>query len=182
MTNQPPDSGPRHRLLDRVIEEIAANGLGDRSLREIASAIGSSHRMLLYHFGSRPGLLAAVVDEIEHRQRAAMTTEVGSARAARAMWRRVSDPALRPFVALFFELAGQAHRLPISRTADDMTQPWIDEAVRVAAQASSPLAAADVRLGVAVVRGLLVDVVTGGDPHAADEAFERYLAMMSAGG
>ena len=47
-------------LLDQVVDHFVAEGMGDLSLRKIAAAIGTSHRMLLYHFGSREGLLAAV--------------------------------------------------------------------------------------------------------------------------
>ena len=47
-------------------------GIGDRSLREIAEAVGTSHRMLLHHFGSRDELLLAIVDEVERRQMASL--------------------------------------------------------------------------------------------------------------
>ena len=50
----------------------AANGIAGKSLREIARGAGTSHRMLLYHFGSREGLLAAIVAAIEAAQRAVM--------------------------------------------------------------------------------------------------------------
>src|SRR5262245_62078955 len=61
--------GPRQRLLDAAIDHVAAHGIGDLSLRELAAAIGTSHRMLIYHFGSKEGLLVAIVDEVEARQR-----------------------------------------------------------------------------------------------------------------
>ena len=180
MTPQPPApdrTDARDRLLDRVIADVAAHGLGDRSLRDIATAVGTSHRMLLYHFGSRPGLVAAIVDEVERRQRAAMAAAPSAATAVET-WRRVSDPAVRPFVQLFFELAGQAARLP-GRAGVDMTQPWVDDAVAAAASAGIEVDAVDVRLGVAVVRGLLVDLVSGGEPAAAEAAFERFVALMA---
>ena len=63
-------SGAR-QLLDALIDAFADGGIGDRSLREIAEAVGTSHRMLLHHFGSRDELLLAIVDEIERRQMAA---------------------------------------------------------------------------------------------------------------
>src|SRR3954465_12839216 len=103
----------RDDLLERVLTEVAANGLTDRSMRELATAVGSSHRMLLYHFGSRDGLVAAIVDAGGAAQR---ETPRGLAPAAhppadlvRRLWAQVSSPELRPFVRLFFEtLATQA--------------------------------------------------------------------------
>ena len=54
-----PSESPRDRLLSALVEYAAAHGLADASLRELAAAVGTSHRMLLYHFGSREGVVAA---------------------------------------------------------------------------------------------------------------------------
>ena len=61
-------------LLRAAIGHLAEHGLGGATLRGIASAIGTSHRMLIYHFGSRDGLeYEAVVrdrlDAVDHDQR-----------------------------------------------------------------------------------------------------------------
>ena len=53
----------RTRLLERIVADVGANGLGDRSLRDLAVAVGSSHRMLHYHFGSRAGVVTALVED-----------------------------------------------------------------------------------------------------------------------
>src|SRR5215510_8397245 len=103
----------RLRLLAAAIDFVAANGLGDRSLRELAASIGTSHRMLIYHFGSKEGLMRAIVDEVERQQRdffAQFMTDldVSPLDVAHAIWQRVSDPALANNVRLFFELYGQA--------------------------------------------------------------------------
>src|SRR6476620_12522525 len=103
----------RDDLLERVLPEVAADGLADRSMREIATAIGSSHRMLLYHFGSRDGLVAAIVAATEAAQRDRLrelaTTTDSPAELVRRLWASVAAPELRPFVRLFFEtLATQA--------------------------------------------------------------------------
>ncbi len=59
----------RESLLTDAVEHFAKNGIGDASLRSIATSIGTSHRMLIYHFGSREGLLAEVVRTVEAQQR-----------------------------------------------------------------------------------------------------------------
>ena len=63
-----PEPSRRSQLLDKLVEEFAAGGVGDRSLRDVAAAVGTSHRMLLHHFGSRDELLVAIVEEVERRQ------------------------------------------------------------------------------------------------------------------
>ena len=65
---RPPDERRRRKLLDQLIEAFAHGGIGGRSLREVAEAVGTSQRMLLHHFGSRDELLLAIVEEVERRQ------------------------------------------------------------------------------------------------------------------
>ena len=62
------------------MDHFVADGLGDLSLRKIAAAIGTSHRMLLYHFGSKSGLLVEVVRAVEARTRAQFGAIAGPAR------------------------------------------------------------------------------------------------------
>src|SRR5580692_11618122 len=108
-----PRQSARERLLDAVIEHFAAEGLGDQSLRHIAGAVGSSHRMLHYHFGSRDGLLLAVAQEVETRTQGELASTVQHAGWAtddmiRHVWAYVADPELGPFERLFFALYGRA--------------------------------------------------------------------------
>jgi AcrR family transcriptional regulator len=46
----------KRQLLDAAIACVAANGIGDLSLRRLAAALGTSHRMLIFHFGSKEQL------------------------------------------------------------------------------------------------------------------------------
>jgi AcrR family transcriptional regulator len=55
--------------------------------------------MLIYHFGSREGLLVAVVRAVEAAQRAFLAEltsqpDLAPAEAMRRMWRRLADPSL----------------------------------------------------------------------------------------
>ena len=169
----------RADLLERILLDVAANGLGDRSLRDLATAVGSSHRMLLYHFGSRAGLVRAIVESVEAGQRqlladaAAAAPTASSADLIRATWVRVSDPAVLPFVRLFFELVGHPATDQL-----DLTTTWLDEARGVVEARGQAFDPAGVRVGIAVTRGLLVDLVTGGDRDAANAALERFLELV----
>jgi AcrR family transcriptional regulator len=51
----------RDDLLDRVTDHVLQHGLIGLTLRPVAAAIGTSDRMLIYHFGSRDALVSAVV-------------------------------------------------------------------------------------------------------------------------
>ena len=180
---------PRARLLAAVIAHLQRVGVTDLSLRELAAAIGTSHRMLLYHFGSRAGLLVAVVQAVEEAQRAFLAdlvAESGGSRddAARALWRRLADPALWPSERLFFELYVQAlrGRPGTAGLLDDIVEAWVRPLVADAPRYGLDPAHArdDARLGVAVVRGLLLDLLATGDRAGVDAAFERFLALHAA--
>ncbi len=101
----------RDRLLAAAVASAMQGGIADLSLRELAAVIGTSHRMLLYHFGSREGLLAAVTLAVEAAERATLA-DVGAVGAddARRFWARYSDPRLWPQERLFFELYVHALR------------------------------------------------------------------------
>lgn len=171
----------RDTLLDRIVADVAANGLHDRSLRDLAAAVGTSHRLLLYHFGSRPGLVAAIVERVEATQRDVLVQLAREASdpedLVRRLWRRVSSPELRPFARLFFETVGHAGT---TIDGEALTGSWLErsrEATELLGLAFDPV---EVRLGIAVTRGLLVDVVATGDVAAAEAALERFLAWWRA--
>jgi AcrR family transcriptional regulator len=57
----------RDDLLDRVTDHVLEHGLIGLSLRPVAAAVGTSDRMLIYHFTSRDALVSAVVARATER-------------------------------------------------------------------------------------------------------------------
>lgn len=57
----------RDDLLDKVTEHVLTHGLIGLSLRPVAAAVGTSDRMLIYHFTSRDALVSAVVARASQR-------------------------------------------------------------------------------------------------------------------
>jgi AcrR family transcriptional regulator len=188
MAGRPDGIGARERLLAAAMEYVAQHGVGDLSLRALAAALGTSHRMLIYHFGSREGLLIEVIRAVEAQQRAALAellldAEAPPAETMRRMWRRVADPALWPNERLFFEVYAQAlqgspHALPL---LDGIVDLWVEPLARIAVAQGRPEAEAraEARLGVAVVRGLLLDLLATGEREAVDAAMERYIEAIA---
>lgn len=164
----------RDDLLDRIVAEAAAHGLADRSLRDIATSVGSSHRMLHYHFGSRARLVAALVERVETAQRMLLVDAAaeadGVADLVMTLWHRSSAPEMLPFVRLFFECVA-------TTGGEGLTEPWLTAAADVAEAVGAELDVDDLRLGVAVSRGLLIDVLATGDATAATRSMERFIAI-----
>jgi len=178
-------SQARERLLAAAVRHALDAGIADLSLRQIAAAIGTSHRMLIYHFGSREGLLVAVTQAVEEQQRAVLLESGLTQQDARRSWQRLSDPKLWPQERLFFELYACAlrGRPGTEGFLDGIVESWIAPVADALVQAGAEeeVARADARLGVAVVRGLLLDLLATGDRAAVDEAYERFLQHASAG-
>src|SRR3954463_2724346 len=157
---------PRQRLLEAAIDHIATRGISDLSLRELAAAVGSSHRMLIHHFGGREGLLVAVVQAVEQAQRdglADVIPDPGMALgdALRLWWRHISDERLWPNERLFFELYGQAlqSRPGTVELLDGIVDAWLEPAATLLAGHGFTDGDAAARLGIAVTRGLLLDLL-----------------------
>jgi AcrR family transcriptional regulator len=181
-----PRPSPRGQLLQRAIDHIAQRGISDLSLRELAAAIGTSHRMLIHHFGSKEGLWVEVIRAVEAQQRAALPDIAPDpaqdpAAAMRAWWRHISDPSLWPNERLFFEVYGQALQGRPGTTAllDGIVDSWLDPiiAINMASGMDEPTARAQARLGIAVTRGLLLDLLATGDRDGVDAAIERWIAL-----
>jgi AcrR family transcriptional regulator len=173
-------SQARNRLLAAAVEQAMRGGIADLSLRELAAAIGTSHRMLLYHFGSREGLLTAVAQAVEEAQRAVVSEWGITSANSRRLWQHFSDPRLWPAERLFFELYAHAllGRPGTEGFLDNATEPWVSALTPAFAREAGldeATARAEARLAVAVTRGLLLDLLATGDHVAVTEAFERYL-------
>jgi AcrR family transcriptional regulator len=181
---QLPSVSPRDRLLAAAVDHVLGHGLSDLSLRELAAAIGTSHRMLLYHFGSKEGLIVAIIRTVEQRQRdafLAIDPKATPADAMREMWQRFTTPALGPHERLFYEIYGQAlqGRPGAVDMLDGVIEDWVAPATAYArARGADPdVARVDARLSVAVIRGLLLDWLATEDREGVDAAFERYLEL-----
>ena len=174
-----PDLERRRQLLEALVEEFAAGGVGDRSLRDVAAAVGTSHRMLLHHFGSREDLLVAIVEQVERRQMGLLPElPTTPAESFAAMWADLRRPELRQLERLFFECYARAAQgeKPFAQMVPGAVDGWLAEVAAVAGDAFDPAMA---RLGLAVVRGLLLDLVATEDEAGVDAAANAFATLLT---
>ena len=172
-----PSSQARDRLLAAAVEQALQGGILGQSLRQIAAAMGTSHRMLLYHFGSREGLLVAISNSIN--EAAAGTLDRWP--EPRELFRHFTDPAAWPWERLFFEL--YAHALLGGPGSEEFFEAsvhrWIDglagELIKQGADEAT--ARIQARLHLAVARGLLIDLLATEEREEVDQAYEYYLRL-----
>jgi AcrR family transcriptional regulator len=142
--------------------------------------------MLIYHFGSRDGLLAAVVDTVEQGARDLLATMVEEARddpdpldAGLRYWHLVTDQAL-VYGPLFFELSSHA-MLGLPHAAglrERLVTTWLDALASMwtVRGVGERAARQQARLDLAVSRGLLHDLLLTGDRAGVDRAMREYAA------
>ncbi|NUS51459.1 MAG: TetR/AcrR family transcriptional regulator, partial [Nocardioidaceae bacterium] len=117
-----PGSTPSAReseLLDKAYAYALAHGLADLSLRPLAAAVGSSPRVLLFLFGSKDGLVRALLRKAREDELALLGDVDGAdglARAVRAVWTWLADERHRPLLTLWAEA--------YTRSLVDPDGPW----------------------------------------------------------
>lgn len=179
---------PKQALLTKTMAYVSEHGVADLTLRKLAEELGTSHRMLVYHFGSKEGLFTEVVREVERRERAALDplhayADLPIGEQIRRSWRRFSDPKFGQQERLFFEVYGQAlvGRNHATKLLEDVVEAWLTPFERIATKQGRArrAARAEGRLMVAVIRGLLLDLLATGDRSGVDDAMEVFIDAYS---
>ena len=175
----------RDDLLARCHAWLEANGFGAHSLRQIAAGAGTSHRMLIYHFGSREGLLAEIVGRVEANTRQVLAELVDlddPSDASRRFWRFLADPQLADAERLFFEIYADAlHGRSWTPSFRESVITATDEPVAALFERlgfGPEQARARSRLAIAATRGLLLDLLLTGDREPLVRAADLFAELI----
>ena len=170
-------------LLENLIAYLIRHGVADLSLRPMAAAVGTSARLLIFHFGSKERLLIEALEEVQARLQRSLAdllaSESGVARPAplRLFWdwalKEPNFPQLRMLYQLQI-LAAQDHRT-YGRYLKRNSLNWLElvQAALKPSQRSTTLAT----LIVAVFDGLLIEVMSSGDRRRTSAAIDDFLVM-----
>jgi AcrR family transcriptional regulator len=170
----------KERLLDACTDHALQHGLPDR-LEPLASATGTSARMLLYHFGTRDALLRAVLKNARQRQLAAfgdlLRTRPDEPYVVTLMsaWNFITGPDGQPYLRMFGQFReNSAQRLlpDFRRTA---TTDWLEPLEEGLRSMGRPDLAT---LVLAVIRGLLMDLDATADHIRTNRAFSEFLSTL----
>ncbi len=175
---------PREVLLGQIVDWFAVHGVLDTSMRTLAAGVGTSNRMLHYHFGSREQLLATVIGRVCEAEGEALDQCLAAAtdpvEAGRTYWHHVAETA-RVFAPLFYELSAHAmYRKPYAdRLRGVLTDAWLSGFTRMFARVTDEQHAERLaRLCLAVGRGVLFEVALTDDREAADAVIDDFTAML----
>jgi AcrR family transcriptional regulator len=199
-------SARQAELLELAYQYAVSRGRADLSLRPLAKAIGSSPRVLLYLFGSKDGLVRALLararaDELallEEAQREEAQREEAQqqeadgepdrlAGVAARIWSWLADDSRRGLLTLWVD--GYAASLaepdgPWAGFAAATVADWL--AVLAAAQPAghrdTGAGLAQRTLVLAVLRGALLDLLATGDVPRVTSAVHAHLAELGRAG
>jgi AcrR family transcriptional regulator len=175
-------------LLGAVLDHLLLNGLHDVSLRTIAEDVGTSARMLVYHFGSKDELLAEALDEARTQQRLLFTgwiapvAEEPYSVTLRKAWAFFESEQAMSYHRLFQQLAAVSREpgSPYAGFAARAVLDWLPVVQSgFAASGMEPRAAAALAtMTLATVRGLIMDLMATGDFDRAREGCEALVDLL----
>ena len=184
-------SGRETELLEAAYRYAVEQGLADLSLRPLAQAIGSSPRVLLFLFGSKDGLIRALLararaDELAMLERLRDESELPDLpTTARRLWHWLSAPEHRGVLALWVEAYARSLLDPHGAWAgfaERTVADWLDLLAE-----TQPARTRGMRSGLAartavlaVLRGAMLDLLATGDLGRTTRAVERQLAALTA--
>jgi AcrR family transcriptional regulator len=181
-------SARRAELLELAYGYVLVHGLSDMSLRPLAAAVGSSPRVLLFLFGSKDGLVRALLDRARAdelalltRLKASVPGVTGLHVVAEEVWRWLAAAEHRALLTLWVEAYG--------RSLTDPTGPWAGFATATVHDWLSLLAAAQSpserrtrnglakrTLALALLRGAMLDLLATGDVGRTTAAVRRGIS------
>lgn len=125
----PRGTSRRDRYVTSATDFVLEHGLIGLSLRPLAAALGTSDRMLLYHFGSKDDLVAAVLRESNDRS-VALVRALPPTSTVRgevlALWAASRGPGLDRCQRLYVEAAalGLLGREPYASVVREANETW----------------------------------------------------------
>jgi AcrR family transcriptional regulator len=169
----------RQELANQALDYFLEHGVAGLSLRPIAAHLGTSARLLVYHFGSKEGLITAVMDEVRARIQKSFVQLMsdrapGTTRLMPEFWTWAIHPKNIKCIRLLFEVQILAFQNPAryARYMEGSSSSWlklIEESLPPAKESR-----AMATLCVAVIDGLLLEYLSTKDVRRTRQALDLF--------
>jgi AcrR family transcriptional regulator len=151
----------------------------------MAAALGTSARILSFHFKSKEGLLQEALEELQRRLQVSFASMVdtgpGRVSPLKRFWLWATHPRNSPCLRLLYEAQIIAIQNPAKygRYLEQSSTAW--QAISLEAM-SEPLRSRPMaRLCIAVFDGLLLDYLGTGNLRGTTQALDHFIALASLG-
>jgi|SRR6185312_1297977 len=175
----------KQELLDKLIAYLAKHGIADLSLRPMAAATGTSARLLIFHFGSKEGMLVEILEEMQARLQRSFGETLDKPRPPgvsllQAFWAWATTGRNYEYHRLLYQLQLLAAQNPkvygrylkkISLSWLELIQPALPPAQRTPGFAT---------LYGAVFDGLFIELMSTGDRRRVQAALQEFIGLARA--
>jgi len=176
-------SSRKAALIEKLTDYLVRRGIADLSLRPMAAAVGTSARLLIFHFGTKEHLLTDVLESMQDGLQRSLAELLSLQHGAedpaplRLFWdwalKDVNFAQLRVLYQLQV-LAAQDQK-SYGRYLKKNSAHWLETVQAMLKPAHrSPLLAT---LIVAVFDGLFIEVMSTGDRRRASAAIDEFISM-----
>jgi AcrR family transcriptional regulator len=173
------------RLREQAVDYVLSHGIGELALRPLAKALKTNARMLIYHFGSREGLMREILAGLREREDTHVQAWFRAGNKRRTLpeflrwyWLRLSAPRARPALRLIFELYALALRNPrdYPGVLEDPIAYW--EKLAAKSAVASKADTIEATLFLATTRGLLLDLCATGDRARVGRTMKMFTQLV----
>lgn len=177
----------KQALLVRARDHVLEHGAAGLSLSQLSREVGSSNRMLLYHFGSLEQLLNLIVDDVVASSGVInavlaplAVTDRGLVDRLCSCWDVLASDGLAGARALFFAHFGTALQRPDRNAAfiGMVADQWTDDLVEALRAADADVSRTSADAVVALWRGLQMSLISGVDPDVVAATHRRAVAVL----
>jgi AcrR family transcriptional regulator len=178
----------RAELLEKVVNVMLSEGVSELSLRPLAKAVGTSARLLIYHFGSKEALLTEALERVRQRiegslrSLAAKDNPRSLGEFLLMFWRWAMHEPNQRYFRLLFEIDGLAMqnraRFPAHFWGAGFSR-WRRVFETEFGQPSDKESAATATFQLAALNGLLHDFLCTGDRKRTTDALHCLIECTS---
>jgi AcrR family transcriptional regulator len=172
----------RDELRDHALEYFLDHGLAELSLRPLAEQIGTSARLLIYHFESKEKLITVVMEQVRSRVQQSVMDMMYAAQGQptlESFWHWVSDNKNIRYVRLLFEVQILALQNPsiYGQFLSDTSSSWLEVIEQAIPESAERRTIAT--LCSAVIDGLVLEYMSTGDLDRTSTALKFFVSLLS---
>ena len=180
--SRPSEPQKKEELLERCLAAAIEVGALDSSINAIAKRIGTSGRMLVYHFGSKHELERQLIGLLETRLREKLWSFQGVslegadslAQPLLEMWRHLTSPEMHGLLKLTMELNQRAIQgdSETQRFLEQESQKWVDSLFNLTNDKTTAL------LLFHLFQGAILDFLTTGNAQRGQQTIKSFTETM----
>ena len=178
--SRPTEPQKKEALLEQCLATAIEHGGLDTSINSMAKRIGTSGRMLVYHFGSKQELEQQIIGLLEIRLReklwASQSTSLpgveGVATSLLEMWKHLTAPEMQGLLKLTMELHQRAMQgdSETQRFLERESQQWITSLLQLTNDKAIAVALFH------LFQGAILDFLTTGNARRGQQTLETFMA------